>query len=103
MDLKAIFKALKGILLIILIVILLYTLLNGIITFYRGYHNLDLAYNFINLGYEQDISLKGQLVSLKDYYLIGLNQMLWGFKWICFDLILAIVAGYLLKGELKNE
>ena len=79
-----------------------YCLNKGIISFYRGYHNLDTSFNFLNLGYTQDLNVAGNLVSLKDYYLIGLNQMTTGLGWVCFGVILALVLGYFIGG-VKND
>lgn len=81
---------------------MLYSSFQGIINFYRGYHNLDLAFNFLNLGYTQDFNTNGVLVSLKEYYLTGLNQMSFGFGWVCFGVILAFLFGYLIKKECGN-
>jgi len=84
-----------------ILIILLYTLINAILGFYSGYHNLDTAQNFLQLGYTQDINVNGELVNLKDYYLIGLNQMQNNFYWICFDVILGVLLGYFIRG-VKN-
>jgi len=75
------------------------SLIKGIIGFYSGYHNLDIAFNFLQLGFTQDINLNSQLVGLKDYYLIGLNSMLGGLGWLCLAVILAFISGYLIKKE----
>ncbi len=87
----------KGLVALVVLVVLLYTLTDGIITFYRGYHNLDLAFNFLNLGYSHDINLDGNLVSLADFYIHGRKQMINGFGWVCFDVVIGSVLGWLVR------
>ena len=87
---------------LLILIVLLYTLINSIILFYGGYHNLDTAQNFIKLGYEADINLDGEIVNLGEYYLIGLNSMINGFGWVCFDVILSLIFGYSFKGVGKR-
>ncbi len=76
---------------------LLYTSYNAIIGFYSGFHNLDSSFNYLHLGLNQDINTDGVIRSLKDTYLLGLNQMKSACMWLVFDVILGIVFGYLLK------
>ena len=78
-----------------------YTLIKGVISVYRGYHNLDLSFNFLNLGYTQDITLKGYMISLQDAYINGLNQMLGGVGWLCLSILFALVLGYFI-GRVKE-
>lgn len=90
-------KLIKHIVIVGLSVAFLYILINSCISFYRGFRNLDIAQNFLQLGYTHDLGLNGQSLTLKEYYLAGLNQMQFGFQWICFDVILAFVIGYLFR------
>lgn len=82
---------------IILIGVFLYILLNSCMMFWNGYHNLDLSFNFLNLGYTQDKGINENYIKLEESYLTGLNGMRNGFMWLGFDLILAVYLGYLLK------
>lgn len=95
-------KLIKRFGVIVLLLVLLYTSFNAILTFSSGQHNLDTAQNFLQLGYSQDINMDGKIINLKEYYLYGLNQMKNGFMWICFDVILGVLLGYSIKkGEFK--
>ena len=69
--------------------------------FYRGYHNLDLAFNFLNLGYKIDFTLNQTNILLKDAYINGLNQMISGFGWLCLVVIIGIFLGYSLCKDNK--
>lgn len=82
-----------------LLVVLLYTSYSAIMAFYLGYHNLDLSYNFINLGFNNDLTTQGDFIELHTLYLQGRNQIKYGFNWICFDVIIAFILGYLFKKE----
>lgn len=83
--------------LITVVIVLLYTSYNGILSFWQGYHNLDSSFNYIHLGLNQDINTDGVVRSLRDTYLLGLNQMKNGFSWLCFDVILGVLTGFLIK------
>jgi len=74
----------------------LYTTIKGIISIYSGYHNLDLSFNFLNLGYMADISTKFQFMSLEEVYTMGLNQVLSGTGWLCLSIILSLILGYII-------
>lgn len=87
--------------LVVLFCILLYTSYNAIIQFYQGYHALDLAFNFLNLGYTTDKTLNNSLISLESAYLTGLNLIKWGFYWLIFDIILSFLFGYFLSNTIK--
>lgn len=88
---------------VVVLVVLLYTSYNGIMEFYIGYHNLDLAYNFIQLGYNQDLTTSGEFRQLHDLYIQGRNQIKNGFNWLVFDVILALLLGYLIKRGGQGE
>lgn len=95
-------KLLRNSITIIFLIFLLYTLINSIIYFYQGYHNIDTAFNYGNLGYEADINLDGEIVQLSGLYILGLNQILYAFKWMCFNVILGICLGYSLKLQIRK-
>lgn len=97
-----IIKLIRRFSLIPVLVILLYTSYNSIIGFYQGYHALDLSFNFLNLGYTQDQTLQGNIVTLKESYVSGLSLIKTSFQWLVFDVILSFIFGYLLKTELKG-
>jgi|SRR3989338_8391355 len=88
-------------LLLILIVILLYTLINGVTEFWRGANNLAIAFNFLNMGSKVGYNQDEPDIQLRDAYLNGLNQMKNSFSWIAFDVILAFITGYFLKAEIQ--
>ena len=90
-------KYYKRLLTLVVLVILLYTMINGLTQFWRGYHQLDTAQNFLQLGYKQDVTIQGETTNLKEVYLDGLNRMIWGFGWLCFDVILGVALGWLIK------
>jgi len=69
--------------------------------FYSGWRNLDMAFNFLNLGYVADFSMSKTDISLREAYLNGLNQMVCGFGWVCFLVIIAIILGFFLNKEIK--
>jgi len=98
---KSIKNKIKNGLRVALIGITTFLTIKSVTLFYRGYHNLDIAFNFLNLGFKQDITLNGSLTSLSNAYLIGRNQMLSGFGWLLLDLILMFYLGYLMG--VKNE
>ena len=91
----------------LLLGIVLYSLVNGMINFFNGYHALDIAQNFMQLGYTQDVTLSGQTVSLKEAYLSGLNMMHYGYEWLLFGLIstaiFSFVVGSLVTSSLLNK
>lgn len=82
---------------IVLIGVFLYILIYSVMLFYNGYHNLDLSFNFLNLGYTMDKGIDKHFISLEVSYLAGLNQMRSAFAWIGFDIILAFYVGYVIK------
>lgn len=61
-------------------------LICGVYSFWRGYHNVDLAYNFTNLGYKFD-----GVISLNDLYIHGLNQITEGFSYILLAVFVLFV------------
>ena len=85
-------KIIKGIF-VFGISFMLYTSYYAVVDFYTGFHNLDTAQNFLRLGQNVDMNLNNQIISLEQYYRIGLNQMMNGFKWLLFDVILAFILG----------
>lgn len=68
-----------------------------------GYRNIDLSFNYLNLGYSADIGMNGQLNSLSEFYLNGLNQILSGFGWVCFGFILIIAAILFFKFKTSED
>lgn len=85
---------------IIILLVLLYTSYNAISEFFIGYHNIDLAYNYKG---SVDMTTTGQIFNMETIYIKGLNQIKNGFMWICFDVLLGVLLGYLIKnGEEKN-
>ncbi len=90
-------KYIKAIFGILVAIVLVYTLIDGVTQFWRGYHQLDTAQNFLQLGYSQDLNVNSQVVNLKDIYLDGLNKMTYGFGWVCFDVVIGVFLGWLLK------
>lgn len=82
----------------------IWCLINGLINFFEGYHAVDLAQNLVQLsGKGAQIDLNGILMDFNSYYRAGLNTMLNGFEWICFDLILFALFGYILGFLGKNR
>ena len=75
------------------------SLIYGCSQFWRGFHSLDIAYNFLNLGFSHDTNTIGQTYHLEEVYVAGLNQMGWAFHYIVCSVILAFILGYLMKGE----
>ena len=82
---------------LILIVIFLYILIFSIQNFWQGYHSMDTAFNFLNLGMKADIGTNGKLSDLTNVYLSGVNQMSMAFIWLCLDVIVGVVIGYLFR------
>ena len=78
----------------VLFVIFLYIAFFSIQNFWQGYHDVDLSFNFLNLGYSVDRETSGQFTMLNETYLRGLNQMKNGFIWLCIDCIFAVMIGY---------
>jgi hypothetical protein len=58
----------------------------ALIMFMLGFHNIDLAYNFLHLGYSMDCNIFG-CKSLDDYYILGITQMIIS----CSSFIVAIM------------
>jgi hypothetical protein len=87
---------------VILIAFSLYFLINGITLFWRGYHNLDIAFNFLNLGYRADMSTNGTSIQLIEAYRNGLLQIRAGFGWICFTTITLFLSGFFVKKKNLN-
>ena len=75
------------------------SLIYGCSQFWRGFHSLDLAYNFLNTGFTHDTNTIGQTYHLKEVYVMGLNQMGLAFHYIVCSILLAFILGYLLRGE----
>lgn len=84
-------KLLKLCSLLVFIYILTFSMQN----FWQGYHDVDLSFNFLNLGYGSDTGTDGQVNLLHTTYLRGLNQMRDSFIWICLDMLLGLVIGYI--------
>lgn len=79
--------------------VILYFSFNGMIEFYSGYHNGDLAHNFINQECQsnlQDLNTKGQFVSLHSLYIQGRYQIKNGFNWIIFCICLSLILNLIL-------
>ena len=43
--------------------------------FYSGYHNVDLAYNFVKIGFDSDLASDFKYYSLNEIYIKGTNSM----------------------------
>jgi len=78
-----------------LILVFLYVAFFSIQNFYQGYHDIDIAFNFIHLGMTGDYNTDGQFVMLTETYLRGVNRMTTGFVWLCLDCILGVFVGCL--------
>lgn len=81
------------------IAIFLYIAFFSIQNFWQGYHDVDLSFNFLNLGYGADKGTDGQINLLQETYLRGLNQMRSSFIWLSIDCILAVLIGYLYRDK----
>jgi len=60
---------------ILLTLVLIIGMANTFRTFYRGYHNVDLTYNFNKIGFSLDLASDFKYHSLDEIYIIGLNDM----------------------------
>lgn len=65
---------------------LLLLLAGSIISIYKGWHNIDLAYNFKNIG-SYDLCSDFNMRDIDELYIIGTNQIDNG----CFGLILECI------------
>lgn len=79
------------------IVGLIWITIDGCITFMQGMHNIDIAYNFLNLGYLEDLNTDGIVRSLEASYIKGINQVQIGFAKISLSSILGFIGGWLLS------
>jgi len=79
------------------IIVFLYVAFFSIQSFWQGFHDLDIAFNFLNLGMSQDINTDGQIITLSETYLRGLSRMEMAFIWLSLDSILGVIVGYLFK------
>lgn len=82
------------------LIIGLYSFIQGAISFFRGYRNLDLAANYLTNGFTSDVGLNGITYTLGEFYMIGLNQMTSGFYWVCFSLVMLAVFFLTIKFKL---
>jgi len=85
------------------LVIFLYILIFSSQNFWQGYHDVDLSFNFLNLGYGSDKGTDEQVHLLKTTYLRGLNQMSDSFVWFGLDMLLGVLIGYLWRSENRYE
>lgn len=92
----------KTILKYISVGVFLYIAFFSIQNFYQGYHDLDIAFNFLNLGMSGDFNTDGSFVMLTDTYLRGLSRITTSFVWFCFDCILGVYIGMMFKGGVQN-
>jgi len=81
------------------LIIFLYILIFSVQNFYQGYHDLDLSFNFLNLGYGSDVGTDGQTHLLHTTYLRGLNQIRDSFIWFGLDMLLGVLIGYMWRSE----
>ena len=88
-------KLLKLSLLIIFVYILIFSIQN----FWQGYHDTDTAFNFLNLGLTSDINTGGQEIMLNATYLRGVDRMTSSFVWLCLDVLVGLLIGYLWRSE----
>lgn len=65
--------------------------------FWQGYHSMDTAFNFLNLGMKADVGSDGYHTELTQVYIIGVNQMTTSFIWLCLDIIVGVGIGYLFR------
>ena len=87
----------KKVIRIILILVFLFIAFFSIQNFYQGYHSVDIAYNFLNLGYTQDVSTNGEIITLSQTYLNGVSLMTTSFVWFALNCLLGVLIGYLYK------
>ena len=90
-------RKLKKILKYISIGAFLYILAFSIQNFYQGYHDVDIAFNFLHLKMTGDINTNGNFVSLSNTYLRGVGRMLNSFVWLIIDCIGGIYIGMIFK------
>ena len=81
------------------IILFLYIAFFSIQNFWQGYHDLDISFNFLNTGNFSDISTSWEVINLNNVYMMGLNQTRTSFIWLTLDCILAVVIGYIFKGD----
>ena len=105
------FKNTKLIIKNILIVVLIFILMFEIQEFYINYHNVDLAYNFVNIAREinshsnyevniTDIGSDYKERNIQNYYISGINGMT---EYFMFGLLTMFVLAYLLADKFINE
>ncbi len=94
---KKITKKIKRTIRIIGILTFLYIAFFSIQNFYQGFHDLDITFNFLNLGINGDINTNGQFVLLTDTYLRGVKRVTTAFVWFCLNSILGVFIGTQLK------
>lgn len=78
---------------------LIFSLSKGFKYFYQGLHNLDLAFNFLNLGYKVDFTASGTNVALLNGYMAGIDQVKYSMRWFIASGILCLVLGYFLRNK----
>lgn len=81
---------------VFLLVITFFLIFTSINLFWRGYHNIDLVFNFQNVG-DSDRTTENIILPLEQIYINGLNQIKGGFGWLCLGLITAFLSGFFLK------
>ncbi len=79
---------------LVLIITFLYISFFSIQNFWQGYHDLDISFNFLHLGYTQDTNNNGLTMTLEETYMSGLNNMRMAFIWLSLNCILAVIIGY---------
>lgn len=79
---------------LILILVFLYIGFFSIQNFYQGYHDIDIAFNFLNLGMTGDYNTDGSFIMLTDTYLRGMDRMTTSFVWLTLDCLLGVLIGW---------
>lgn len=79
---------------LVLILGFLYVAFFSIQNFWQGYHDTDIAFNFLHRGMTGDFNTDGTYVMLTDTYLRGVNRMTTSFVWLCVDCILGVFIGW---------
>ena len=82
-----------------LLLLFVYILIFSTSNFYQGYHDLDIAFNFLNIGLTSDINTGGQEIMLNATYLRGLNRITYSFVWLCLDVLVGLLIGYLWRSK----
>ena len=74
----------------------IFSLIKSVSEFWTGYHALDTAFNFNNLGYSHDILTNGAMIKLSEAYTLGLESIKNGFTFMGFCIIFAFLFGLLI-------